>query len=69
VLNVFPIKNCVCFQTGAFIALTWLSSSHARLITQGETSIEAHINKSEAKRMALMHKVINYSYILLLYTK
>ncbi|KAL1122961.1 hypothetical protein AAG570_003285 [Ranatra chinensis] len=43
--------------SGAFAALTWLASWHARLITQGETSIEAHINKAETKRMALMHKV------------
>ncbi|XP_073997906.1 palmitoyltransferase ZDHHC16A isoform X1 [Rhodnius prolixus] len=43
--------------SGAFVALTWLSSWHARQIVFGETSIEAHINKAEAKRFAASSKV------------
>lgn len=36
--------------SGVLIALGALAMWHARLITRGETSIEAHINKSEIKR-------------------
>lgn len=43
--------------TGAFVALTWLASSHAKIISLGETSIEAHINKSETRRLKLLNKV------------
>lgn len=35
------------------IALGWLVSWHLKLIKRGETSIEAHTNRTEAKRMAL----------------
>lgn len=35
------------------IALGWLVSWHLKLIKRGETSIEAHTNRAEAKRMAL----------------
>uniref|UniRef100_A0A224XXM1 Putative palmitoyltransferase zdhhc16 n=1 Tax=Panstrongylus lignarius TaxID=156445 RepID=A0A224XXM1_9HEMI len=43
--------------SGAFVALTWLSSWHARQIVFGETSIEAHINKAEAKRFSVSNKI------------
>jgi len=36
--------------TGCFVVLGGLSIWHAKLISRGETSIEAHINKSERKR-------------------
>uniref|UniRef100_A0A146M895 Palmitoyltransferase n=2 Tax=Lygus hesperus TaxID=30085 RepID=A0A146M895_LYGHE len=42
--------------SGAFVALTWLSSWHSRQIANGETSIEAHINKAETKRLAAANK-------------
>lgn len=35
------------------IALGWLVSWHFKLIKLGETSIEAHTNRAETKRMAL----------------
>lgn len=35
------------------IALGWLIIWHYKLIKRGETSIEAHTNRTEAKRMAL----------------
>ncbi|XP_046658649.1 palmitoyltransferase ZDHHC16-like isoform X2 [Homalodisca vitripennis] len=43
--------------SGAFVALGCLSSWHANLIARGETSIEAHINKSETKRLAKLNKI------------
>ena len=38
--------------TGTFLIVGGLTLWHAKLITKGETSIEAHINKSERKRVA-----------------
>lgn len=38
------------------IALGLLTLWHAKLIYRGETSIEAHINAKEAKRLAKMGK-------------
>lgn len=43
--------------SGAFIALTWLSIWHAKHILRGETSIEAHINKAESKRLGALNQV------------
>jgi palmitoyltransferase len=40
------------------IALGSLTLWHARLISRGETSIEANINKAEKKRLAEKNKVI-----------
>lgn len=40
------------------IALGSLTVWHARLISKGETSIEANINKAETKRLAEKNKVI-----------
>ena len=42
--------------SATFIALGTLSYWHYKLIKRGETSIEAHINKSEAKRLDLLGK-------------
>lgn len=42
---------------GVLIALGALTLWHARLISRGETSIEANINKAETKRLAERNKV------------
>jgi len=55
------IKN-LWFETslvpGVLIALGSLTLWHARLISRGETSIEANINKAETKRLAEKNKVV-----------
>uniref|UniRef100_A0A6M2DX66 Palmitoyltransferase n=1 Tax=Xenopsylla cheopis TaxID=163159 RepID=A0A6M2DX66_XENCH len=43
-------------NTAVLFALGGLSFWHGRLISKGETSIEANINKSETKRLALQGK-------------
>ncbi|XP_054265049.1 palmitoyltransferase ZDHHC16 [Macrosteles quadrilineatus] len=43
--------------SGAFVALLFLAIWHAKLISRGESSIEAHINKSETKRLAKQNKL------------
>lgn len=45
------------YFVGAFVSLLSLSIWHARLISRGETSIEANINKAEMKRLATFNKV------------
>jgi hypothetical protein len=47
-------------RSGVLIALGSLTLWHARLISRGETSIEANINKAETKRLAEKNKVIVY---------
>lgn len=42
--------------SSVFIALGSLAVWHGSLIVKGETSIEAHINKAETKRLAAMNK-------------
>jgi len=44
-------------NAGVLIALGSLTLWHARLISRGETSIEANINKAETKRLAEKNKV------------
>lgn len=39
------------------VALGTLTTWHAKLITRGETSVEAHINQSERKRLLLQNKI------------
>ncbi|XP_049812483.1 palmitoyltransferase ZDHHC16B isoform X3 [Schistocerca nitens] len=59
-------KNCMLYMAfvnvGVLIALGSLMMWHARLITRGETSIEAHINKQETKRLAALNKVYKNPY-------
>lgn len=43
--------------TSCFLILGGLCIWHAKLITKGETSIEAHINRSETKRLKEQGKV------------
>ncbi|XP_050546300.1 palmitoyltransferase ZDHHC16 isoform X2 [Daktulosphaira vitifoliae] len=54
---------CIVFITllacGVFIALAILCLWHGLLISNGETSIESHINKYETERMAM----INFKYV------
>ncbi|XP_064465552.1 palmitoyltransferase ZDHHC16-like [Ornithodoros turicata] len=49
-------RYCITFTVlvciGVFFALGALTAWHAQLITRGETSIEAHINKKERERLA-----------------
>jgi len=42
------------FSTSCFLCLGALTLWHAKLIHHGQTSIEAHINSSETKRLALL---------------
>lgn len=43
-------------NSGVFVALGGLAAWHAQLITKGETSIEANINRAETKRLAEINK-------------
>jgi len=53
----------VTFMTsGTFVALGALTLWHARLINAGQTSIEAHINRSETKRLAELGKIYRNPY-------
>lgn len=49
-------------SAGVFLALGALSVWHGRLISRGETSIEAHINAKETKRLALWNQVYSNPY-------
>ncbi|EAA09699.3 palmitoyltransferase ZDHHC16 [Anopheles arabiensis] len=49
-------------NVATLFALGSLTAWHSTLITRGETSIEAHINKSETKRLAAMNKVYRNPY-------
>lgn len=42
---------------GVFVALGGLAIWHGQLISRGETSIEANINRTETKRLAEMNKI------------
>lgn len=63
------VKNKKSFSTkillsdaAVIIALGLLTIWHALLIKRGETSIEAHINSSESKRLANMGKIFKNPY-------
>lgn len=64
--GVFTRRSLVfyeAFMTSAtFVALGGLAAWHARLITAGQTSIEAHINRSETKRLAEQGKLYRNPY-------
>lgn len=47
---------------GVFLAIGALTMWHARLITRGETSVEAHINKKERERLAKEGKIYKNPY-------
>lgn len=48
--------------SGCFLILGGLTLWHARLIHRGETSIEAHLNRSETRRLAVDGKVYRNPY-------
>ena len=52
---IFSRRTLIMFETfittGCFLVLGGLCIWHGRLISRGETSIEAHINQSERKRL------------------
>lgn len=58
---VFGLNFFFCIVAVA-IALGSLTIWHYRLIRNGETSIEAHINASETKRLAAMGKCYSNPY-------
>ena len=55
-IGVFTRKSLVFYEafmsTACFLSLGGLCLWHARLISAGQTSIEAHINRSEDRRLA-----------------
>ncbi len=53
------VSKCPLYSSpaGGMLMLSCLAFWHAKLISRGETSIEAHINKAEAKRLATIGKV------------
>ena len=60
-IGVFTRRSLVFYEafmsTACFLSLGGLCLWHARLIHAGQTSIEAHINRSEQKRLAELGKV------------
>ncbi|XP_076069666.1 palmitoyltransferase ZDHHC16 isoform X2 [Oratosquilla oratoria] len=58
----FFIVYAGILTTGVFFALGGLSVWHGRLITKGESSIEAHINKKEIERLLKINKVYKNPY-------
>jgi palmitoyltransferase len=63
---VFNRRSLVFFETfitsGCFFCLGALTLWHAKLIHAGQTSIEAHINRAETKRLAELGKVYRNPY-------
>lgn len=59
--NVISKRRSLWFMAilcpAVVVALGTLSSWHVKLITRGETSVEAHINQSEHKRLLLQNKI------------
>ena len=64
--SIFSRHSLIIYETflttGCFLFLGGLSLWHAKLITRGETSIEALINKSEEKRFRKLGKVYKNPY-------
>lgn len=58
----FGIMYCGLLTTGCFMALITLVCWHGRLISRGETSIEAHINKKETERLLKTNQVYRNPY-------
>ena len=55
ILFIFSRRTLIIYEafitTGTFLLLGGLTLWHASLISKGETSIEAHINKNETRRL------------------
>lgn len=64
--NLFNTRNLIIFEafitTTTFFLLGGLTIWHAKLIHKGETSIEAHINKEEFKRLKKLGKIYRNPY-------
>jgi len=63
---VFSKRSLIFFETfmtsGCFFSLGGLTLWHAKLIHAGQTSIEAHINRSETQRLAELGKIYKNPY-------
>lgn len=61
VLSFFSRRTLIIYEafitTGTFLLLGGLTLWHAKLISKGETSIEAHINRNETKRLKSLGQV------------
>ncbi|XP_063846258.1 palmitoyltransferase ZDHHC16-like [Scylla paramamosain] len=58
----FAIMYSGMLTTGVFFSLGGLGTWHGRLISRGETSIEAHINRKETERLAKIDQVYKNPY-------
>ena len=65
-LGIFSRRSLVFYEafmsTACFLSLGGLCLWHARLIHAGQTSIEAHINRSETRRLAQLGKIYSNPY-------
>lgn len=61
-VEYFILIFIIIVLLATFLALTFLSTWHGKMITRGETSIEACINKSETKRFIQMGRVYRNPY-------
>ena len=65
-IGVFTRRSLVFYEafmsSACFLSLGGLCLWHARLISAGQTSIEAHINRSEEKRLAELGKIYRNPY-------
>ena len=65
-IGVFSRKSLVFYEafmsTACFLSLGGLCLWHARLISAGQTSIEAHINRSEERRLAQLGRIYHNPY-------
>ena len=61
ILFIFSRRTLIIYEgfitTGTFLLLGGLTLWHASLISKGQTSIEAHINKNETKRLKALGQV------------
>ncbi|KAK7072849.1 Palmitoyltransferase zdhhc16 [Halocaridina rubra] len=58
----FAIMYSGMLTTGVFFSLGGLALWHARLVSRGETSIEAHINKKETERLSKINQIYHNPY-------
>ena len=65
-IGVFTRKSLIFYEafmsTACFLSLGGLCLWHARLISAGQTSIEAHINRSEERRQAEVGRIYQNPY-------
>ncbi|XP_042214404.1 palmitoyltransferase ZDHHC16A-like isoform X2 [Homarus americanus] len=58
----FSIMYTGMLTTGVFFSLGGLATWHGRLISKGETSIEAHINKKETERLEKINQFFSVTF-------